>query len=274
MSSAFYPQGMNSYNNRLPNGGYKSWKGSGDFENPVAITSGNIRPFTNKDYTNDSFAGFGLPRPIKHYRRGTTTISANGQQNRQVSSSAKGNMVSQLIDIPGGFVVKSGINSEEVCNNFRGNELVSDWSPIKNLTEKIQPGMMPCDKNNKPLCSQETKARMIARGSNTLIKKNYYTTCSDLLYSRCKTFDQNAFNFKSKVPDEDNTYYANCSNSSQPCVKEVVYKPSNQTFAKQGAVSSSTRILALQQKTLTETKKSYKPKVNICVPKINHKIYY
>ena len=40
MSSAFYPLGMNSYNNRLPQGGYVSWKSG----NPVGITAGTIRP--------------------------------------------------------------------------------------------------------------------------------------------------------------------------------------------------------------------------------------
>ena len=268
MSSAVYPQGMTSYNNRVPTGGYKSWKGSDNYENPVLITSGNIRPFTNKDPTNDSFAGFGLPRPMKHYRRGTTI---NSTSSRQVASSTSGHMVSQLIDTPGGFVVKSGSNKIEDCENFRGTELVSDWQPIKNLTQKMQPGMVPCDQDNKPLCSQETKAKMISRGASTLIKKNYYTTSSDLLYSRCKTFDQNAFNFKSKVPGEIDTYYPNCS-SQRPCTAEVIYKPSNQGFAKQGAVSSSTRILALQQQTLKQTKSTYKPKVNVCVQR--SKIYH
>ena len=42
--SSFYPQGMIGYNNRLNQGGYKSWKGSGFFSNPVGITWGNIRP--------------------------------------------------------------------------------------------------------------------------------------------------------------------------------------------------------------------------------------
>ena len=71
MSSAFYPQGMNSWNNRLPQGGYKTWKGSGDFSNPVTVTSTHIRPLTNNDPGNVFPTGFGLPRPIKHYRKGT-----------------------------------------------------------------------------------------------------------------------------------------------------------------------------------------------------------
>ena len=70
MSSAFYPQGMKSYNNHVPQGGYKTWKGAGVFSNPVGIAPGHIRPLTNKDPGNVFPTGFGLPRPIKHYRRG------------------------------------------------------------------------------------------------------------------------------------------------------------------------------------------------------------
>ena len=70
MSSAFYPQGMKSYGNYVPQGGYKTWKGSGQFSNPVGIAPGHIRPFTNKDPGNVFPTGFGLPRPIKHYRKG------------------------------------------------------------------------------------------------------------------------------------------------------------------------------------------------------------
>jgi len=70
MSSAFYPLGMKTYNNYVHQGGYKSWKGTGVNSFPVGITAGNVRPFTNKDYTNNFKTGFGLPRPIKHYRVG------------------------------------------------------------------------------------------------------------------------------------------------------------------------------------------------------------
>ena len=71
MSSAFYPQGMNTSNNRLPQGGYKSWKGKGVYSNPVGVTSTHIRPLTNNDPGNNFPTGFGLPRPMKHYRKGT-----------------------------------------------------------------------------------------------------------------------------------------------------------------------------------------------------------
>ena len=70
MSSSFYPLGMKSYNNHVPQGGYKTWKGTGVFSNPIGITSSNIRPLTNNDAGNVFRTGFGLPRPIKHYRKG------------------------------------------------------------------------------------------------------------------------------------------------------------------------------------------------------------
>ena len=73
MSSAVYPLGMNTYNNSLNIGGYETWKGTGSYSNPVAVTAGNIRPLTNKDPTNIASGAFGRPRPLKIYRKGTTT---------------------------------------------------------------------------------------------------------------------------------------------------------------------------------------------------------
>lgn len=77
MSSAFYPLGMNS----MPASGYnhkstyyckqyKPWKGTGANSFPVGTAPGHIRPLTNNDPGNNFPTGFGLPRPIKHYRKG------------------------------------------------------------------------------------------------------------------------------------------------------------------------------------------------------------
>jgi hypothetical protein len=135
MSSAFYPQGMNSWNNRLPQGGYKTWKGTGIYSNPVINTSTHIRPLTNNDPGNVFPTGFGLPRPIKHYRKGTVIpvpipvlvqdpsnpaqyieqSQINYNINRAVKSSlgsslGGGNggtgLIAQLNDMPGSFIVK------------------------------------------------------------------------------------------------------------------------------------------------------------------------
>ena len=271
MSSAFYPQGMNSYNNRSSEQSYQPWKGDNEFVNPIGITSGNIRPFTNNDPTNTSNPGFGLPRPIKHYRRG---ITMNNENSRQVKSSTKGLMITQVMDNPGGVIIKSNSTPEYTCENFNGLEIVSNWAPIQNLTEKPQPGQVSCDINNKPIGNQETKARNRSRFATTILKKNYFVTDGDLLYNRCLTFDQCAFNFKSTNETSPNTYLANCSSSAlDECKREVIYKPSNTKFSSQGAVSSSTRILDLQRATIAKGKNSFVPKINVCNPKNNRKKY-
>ena len=77
MSSAFYPLGMNhmpasGYNHRSTfyNKQYVPPKGVGVNSFPVGTAPGHIRPLTNNDPGNVFQTGFGLPRPIKHFRKG------------------------------------------------------------------------------------------------------------------------------------------------------------------------------------------------------------
>jgi hypothetical protein len=226
MSSAFYPQGMNSWNNRLPQGGYKSWKGKGVYSNPVGVTSTHIRPLTNNDPGNVFPTGFGLPRPIKHYRKGTVirvdvpilTEDPNNPGkyieqslieyniNRAVKSSTGSSLgggnggtglISQLNDMPGSFIVKDNdplknFNKiDDECTNCQGVGLVSSWFPINNLTEKPQANVT----NPLLCCNQQRKARQRVLGANTNVKKNYYQTTDMYLYNRCQTFQQREFNF-------------------------------------------------------------------------------
>jgi hypothetical protein len=226
MSSAFYPQGMNSWNNRVPQGGYKTWKGSGLYSNPVTVTSTHIRPLTNNDPGNVFPTGFGLPRPIKHYRKGTVISvpipvliydPSNPAQyieqslidynvNRAVKSSlgsslGGGNggtgLISQLIEMPGSFIVKDNQLDNETnkidneCTTCQGVGGVSGWYPINNLTEKPEPNVT----NPLLCCNQQRKARKRVLGANTNVKKNYYQTTDMYLYNRCQTFQQRQFNF-------------------------------------------------------------------------------
>jgi hypothetical protein len=231
MSSAFYPQGMNTYNNRVPQGGYESWKGSGVFSNPVGITSGNLRPLTNKDPSNDAIYKFGLPRPLKwQYRRGISVPvpipnqdpSINNNllggapetyyySNREVKSSIQDRMVGQLMDQPGRFTVKnnninevSGIEQlDKDCKTCNGIGIVSSWYPINNLTEKPQSNVT----NPLLCCNQQRKARRRVLPANTNLPKTYFTTNSQYLFNRCQTFDQRSFNFVKGTTDP--VYYDN-----------------------------------------------------------------
>jgi len=160
MSTAVFPTNMrrqpaSGYNNHstLQNIPYIPWKGSGLFSNPVGVTPTHIRPLTNRDPGNIFPTGFGLPRPIKHYRKGTvipihfalqdqyqtqhpTTPEQLEQKlieynvNRAVKSSigsslGGGNggtgLIAQLIDMPGYYVVKDNgdnINTNGTTNNL------------------------------------------------------------------------------------------------------------------------------------------------------------
>ena len=282
MSSSFYPLGMNSYNNRLPQGGYKSSKGTGVFSNPTGVTAGNIRPLTNNDLSNSAPQKFGLPRPIKHYRKGISVISLDDPTNsRQVKSSTGGSLIGQMMDIPGGFSIKKNVlnetsNTQQLdrdCQTCQGIGLISDWQPITNLTEKPQPETQ----SHEYCCNEERNALVRVRPASTLLDKNYYTTISDYLYNRCQTFEQKQFNYLSSgtstvKPGEplsqNNIYKANCNPNleiqytesllpnalpltpSNPRGCEIVqYKPNNYKYAKQGAVSSSDRLLRLSVET-------------------------
>ena len=232
MSSAFYPLGMKSYNNYTPQGGYKTWKGSGVYQNPTGITSGNQRPQTNKDYRNVAVYKQGSARPMKHYRKGISIpyspddVTASYYSDIQVKSSTSNNMIGQLIDRPGAVIMKDngtiiGDNNESMndksCDTCLGQAVVSNWAPINNLTEKPQSNTM----NATLCCNAQKKAKKRVLPASTILKKNYYTTHSQYLYNRCQTFEQKSFNFysgpilsegKPGGPESySNSYVANCN---------------------------------------------------------------
>ena len=232
MSTAFYPLGMISYGNRVPTAGYKSWKGKGIFSNPVGITSGTIRPLTNRDPLNSAPAPFGRPRPIKHYRKGIAipvpvpidnydvSIDKYGDavdyyySNREVKSSKGGSLgggnggvglITQMQGQPGGFIVKdngqinNGINGlNEDCRTCKGVGIVSSWYPINNLTEKPEPNVT----NPLLCCNQERKARKRVLPASTLTNRSYYTTNQQYLYNRCNTYTQKSFAYLTDVKDK------------------------------------------------------------------------
>jgi hypothetical protein len=226
-----------SNNSTLENIPYVPWKGTGLFSNPIGVTATHIRPLTNMDPGNVFPTGFGLPRPIKHYRKGTvipinfnvlTLNPANPGQyieqnlieynvNRAVKSSIASSLgggsggtgiISQMIDMPGSFIVKDNgttlnekpdfdVSIDAECKSCNGVGIVSDWYPINNLSEKPQPNVT----NPLLCCSQQRKAMRRVLPSNTNVKKNYFQTTYMYLYNRCQTFQQRQFNFIAGIID-------------------------------------------------------------------------
>jgi len=178
MSSAVYPLGMKSmpasgYNHKSTtyNKQYVTWKGTGINSNPVGTAPGHIRPLTNKDPGNVFPTGFGLPRPIKHFRKGRVipvppveanplyakdpyngnidiTIDEAGlinyNLNRFVKSSkgtslgggAGGNgLLSQMMYMPGGFSIKENSVPVPVTTNwvleYNNNQGIIPFNTVK-----------------------------------------------------------------------------------------------------------------------------------------------
>lgn len=310
MSTATYPLGMSSWNNRPLTGGYKTWKPTNV---PVGITAGSIRPYSNKDYTNTFSpnvyltqpnsktryscpAKHFLPRPIKHFRKGRQIIRDDEPATNRVSaSSTGGSLVKQMIDNPGSFSVNTQSPTYTNPSNEKGICVVADYKPNKSyLTEN------PTSQTQTKAfcCNEERKALRRARPANTNLPKTYFTTLEQYRVNRCQTFEQRSFNFVGPATITSNTdpncsgcylpqdsvkpggpqmisnaYIANCQpainyetndalnpglNGNPPVnslsnpsgCTVVIYKPSNYKYAKQGAVSSSARLLNLNYATI------------------------
>jgi hypothetical protein len=248
MSSAFYPLGMNS----MPSSGYShkssyynkqyiTWKGTGQNSFPIGSAPGHIRPLTNNDSGNIFETGFGLPRPIKHYRKGRVITSQPSEVNNNENSlinynlnrfvkSSKGSslgggfggsgLLNEMQDKPGGYVVKlNNPNDSNVgqLNNCEGIKIVSSYKPNNfNLLENPEPNTT----NPILCCNQEKKARQRTVYASTNLKKNYYTTTKQYLQNRCKTYDQKAFNFLSYKTngynETNNPYYYSVDGNNEP----------------------------------------------------------
>ena len=247
MSTAYYSQGMESYNNTVNPSNYTTWKGTGNQSYPVAVSSSNIRPLTNKDTGNVFPTGFGLARPIKHWRKGrvipvqgASTINPDIQYNiNRYTPSSRGaslgggaggmGQVTQWIGQPGSVSVKPNshdeinetLENQKDCTLCQGVSGVVDYSPHQAyLTQNPQP------QTETPTfcCNEERKALRRVIYAKTKLDKNYFTSTKQYLQNRCKTYDQRIFNFVDSVPVANqgnrfkpgspqalsNTYVANC----------------------------------------------------------------
>ena len=287
MSTAFYPLGMNP----KPSSGYTQQgtyynkqyipcKGTGINSFPVGTVPGHIRPLTNKDYGNIFPSKFGLPRPIKHYRKGraipsyytenslnndvniTNVDSINYNLNRFVKSGTPGGLINEMIDKPGSFIVK--LNTTTTSPLCEGIDIVASYKPNNtNLLDNPE----STTQNHVWCCNPEQKAKQRVIYASTNINKKYYSSTKQYLQNRCKTFAQKSFNFASSIPTE-NAYLSNCHIANQSYDESgpsnsagcqiTVYKPNNHQYAKQGAVSCSTRMLNLNVNTISTNAASIK----------------
>jgi hypothetical protein len=246
MSTAVYPLGMRSmpssgYNHKSTyyNKQYITWKGSGINSNPIGTAPGHIRPLTNNDPGNVFQTGFGLARPIKHYRKGRVIVSEpviannltgideaaliNYNMNRFVKSS-KGTslggglggsgLLNDMQDKPGAFSISLNTPDEtngvvqlnKYCKTCEGVGIVSSFYPNSFF---LQENPQENSQNKILCCNDEYKAKRRSIYASTNLKKNYYTTHTQYLKNRCKTYEQKAFNFISYKTNITNDIYDN-----------------------------------------------------------------
>lgn len=186
---------------------YKSWKNITNnkiivnpkfIKNTKTESSFTIKPNNNKCVLYKSQFN---AKPIKHYRR-----QYNLTKNINLT---KSNMsVVGTLDNPTNSVL---LENTDTCVNKQYEYI---------FTNKT------CDTD---LC----KANLVIKPASTIIDNNYSTTTKEYLYKKCKTYQQNLYNF-----------------SNNPCTKNKdcsnVVKYNNKKYMVNGPVSSSARISSIK----------------------------
>jgi hypothetical protein len=174
---------------------------------PIAITSGNKRPLTNKDPRNNAPQKFGLPRPLKwQYRQGVSfhpkIMDVNPENpyeyidTSQVSHAINPKLVGLTIDQPGRYS-----NSTNESSNCNGVSLVTSFTPEKNLTNNPE----PISTNPIFCCNKEKNAKKMVIYASTNLKSNYYNSNFQYLQNRCQTYQQKSFNFTNEENSNKST---------------------------------------------------------------------
>lgn len=204
---------------------------------------GLIRPFTNKDYSNTSTSGFGLPRPLKHYRLG---------RYRNAINSYAPKIIRQTIDVPGGYLANPALQNDANCN---GANIIVESNAVSNHTEtpqsNTQTKIWSCNGEKKAHTRVlPTSSNLHDNSINADIANTYYSQLQQYRKNRCQTYDQRVFNFyQNNNLANANEYYAKCDSSNTNCPL-VVYKPNNPQFAREGSVKSSARAYKLKNTTI------------------------
>tara|TARA_B100000424_G_C22902442_1_gene480005 strand:+ start:166 stop:933 length:768 start_codon:yes stop_codon:yes gene_type:complete len=155
------------------------------------------------------------PNPINHHRKQYHTTNKTFSNLNAIG----------IFDKPGNFVTSNLENSE--CNNTLNLYINKNY--LKNGINY--------DGNSDTVCTQS----LIKKPANTVLDKNYSTTNKELLYKKCKTFNQNL-----PINDISNNYCSNNSSNGLCYSKNITYNPSNTRYQVQGPITSSNKIVALK----------------------------
>jgi len=233
-----------------------NWKG---LTNNSAVPSWTR---ADEDIIGDNGPAF-KARPLKIWRK-----QLNGKNSQGKSA------VGMPMDTPGGSV---NLGNAQICDE--DNNRIGLIDEINHGIEVRDPH--PNDKffdadSNKTACVACNPENHVIKTASTIVDKKYYTDSRAYLQSRGRTYAQNQgtgvkvdgltyfdANGKPIHPSDDSTkgppYYNKTSGDQPDCPKpnQLVYKPSNQKFSTQGAVSSGSRLLRLKMDTINQNGASF-----------------
>jgi hypothetical protein len=228
-----------------------SWKGK---------TFNQITSVYQMNQNTGSSNLFNAP-PIKLYRKEIASV--------EPATCSKQFISIDEINQPGGSIIQP-----DGGENYYGLVNKLDFTLVKDASQR--PGICTvnevCQENNAR--RRVRSAGMIRKKDSNSINKNYYTNSYQYLQSRTKTFSQNQYNYiqlaspgatPSAKPGDAyslyNVYYPNsvfiALDNSCAYVPPVYYKPNNNQFATQGAVSSSDRTVRKVYNTITSNTDIY-----------------
>jgi len=232
---------------------YVTWKGP---STGSAVPTWS-RPLINDNSNTNTGTSFAA-RPIKHWRKQLVPAENTG-----ISKNAG---VGMPMDRPGGSVYLGATNDCSYCP-------VNLYELIPTTKDTIFDNTKDAS-GNCVACNPETN---IIKSGITLLNKNYYSDTKAYLQSLCQTYDQKLSSIPipgnsyinptthhpippSDSPTGSQVYYT--ENCSKKCATEnsfvrTVYKPNNQQYAQQGAVSSSSRLTRLKNNTITKNGNSF-----------------
>jgi len=181
-----------------------------------AIPSNN-RPSTNIDTTyasgpKNKASGHAKPNPMKHWRKQLMPLNPTSSKRISISQ----------IDNPSVSIITNNSDNKHTISN----EIFFTTDCLGVNTENGCVG----GTNN------------LRRSATTVLSKNYCSSTKQYLQRRGKTYEQNqtlgiqnsAYSFNSAIPSHDSI----TNDAIDYTCKTVIYKPSNETFRTQGAVTS------------------------------------
>ena len=245
------------------------------------------------DEANDYSSAFGTARPLKHYRKQLKpprkdAAKTIGRDQRGIDIPGNNTTLGINSDC-------NDCKDDE--NNALGSIKENIIRANNNIKEHIHEGDKFNDNcSGRSKCQSCNAPNNRIRSAVTLLNKNYYSDTKNYLKSRVKTYEQNLKLSRNKFltyEDEngnilqptnefyswqglinnkygdDNLYapqqFISTNNIQKGCKNEcngytkktIIYKPSNQNFAEQGAVSSGLRTLNAKVNNINKNANSF-----------------